>query len=43
MNDDLTRIAQSCLDGAENNTMNFPAIVGTLMQAGFESYAIDYC
>jgi uncharacterized protein YbcV (DUF1398 family) len=42
MNDDLTKIAQTCLDGAENNTMTFPEIVGTLMQAGFESYVIDY-
>jgi uncharacterized protein YbcV (DUF1398 family) len=42
MNDHLTKIAQTCLDGAENNTMTFPEIVGTLMQEGFESYAIDY-
>ncbi|WP_296706438.1 DUF1398 family protein [Rhodoblastus sp.] len=42
MNDHLTKIAQTCLDGAENNTMTFPDIVGTLMQAGFESYVIDY-
>lgn len=42
MNDHLTKIAQTCLDGAENNTMTFPEIVGTLMEEGFESYAIDY-
>ena len=42
MNDHLTGIAQTCLDGAENNTMTFPNIVGALMQAGFESYVIDY-
>lgn len=42
MNDHLIRVAQTCLDGAENNAMTFPDIVGTLMQAGFESYAIDY-
>ncbi len=42
MNDRLAKIAQTCLDGAENNTMTFPQIVGTLMQAGFESYGIDY-
>jgi uncharacterized protein YbcV (DUF1398 family) len=42
MNDHLTKIAQTCLDGAENNTMTFPDIVGTLMQEGFESYVIDY-
>lgn len=42
MNDDLTNIAQTCLAGAENNTMTFPSIVGALMVAGFESYVIDY-
>lgn len=42
MNEHLAGIAQTCLDGAENNTMGFPDIVGTLMQAGFESYVIDY-
>jgi uncharacterized protein YbcV (DUF1398 family) len=42
MNDHLAMIAQSCLDGAESNAMTFPEIVGTLMQAGFESYVIDY-
>ncbi|MEI9923413.1 MAG: DUF1398 family protein [Bradyrhizobium sp.] len=35
-------IAITCLRGAENNTMNFPEIVQTLMQAGFESYSIDF-
>src|ERR1700722_3475371 len=34
--------AKSCLLGAENDTMTFPVIVQTLIQAGFESYAIDY-
>jgi uncharacterized protein YbcV (DUF1398 family) len=38
----LTKIAQSCLEGAETDTMTFPQIVGTLMQEGFESYAIDF-
>lgn len=38
----LTRIAQTCLDAAEDNSMTFPQIVGTLMQEGFESYAIDH-
>lgn len=38
----LTRIAQGCLDGAENSTMTFPQIVGTLMQEGFEGYAVDF-
>lgn len=34
--------ARSCLQGAENGTMAFPEIVQTLMQEGFESYAIDF-
>jgi uncharacterized protein YbcV (DUF1398 family) len=33
---------KSCLQGAENSTMTFPKIVQTLMQEGFESYAIDF-
>lgn len=35
-------VAKTCLDGAEGNTMTFPQIVGTLMQEGFEGYAIDF-
>ncbi len=34
-------IAQRCKDGAENDTMTFPQIVGKLLEAGFESYAVD--
>ncbi len=34
--------AESCLLGAENNTMTFPEIVQTLIREGFESYAIDF-
>ena len=34
--------AKSCLHGAENNTMTFLKIVQTLMQEGFESYAIIF-
>jgi uncharacterized protein YbcV (DUF1398 family) len=42
MNAQRSKIAESCLHGAENNSMTFPQIVGELMQAGFESYAIDF-
>lgn len=35
-------IAQNCLDGAHDNTMSFPDIVGKLIEAGFEGYAVDY-
>ena len=38
----MTKLAETCLRGAETNTMTFPQIVGTLMQEGFESYAIDF-
>lgn len=34
--------ALACLNGAETGTLDFPAIVGRLMEAGFESYAVDY-
>ena len=42
MDDRLKHIAEKCLRGAEDNSMTFPQIVGTLMQEGFESYAIDF-
>jgi uncharacterized protein YbcV (DUF1398 family) len=38
----LTDIARRCLNGAETDSMTFPQIVGTLMQEGFEGYAIDF-
>ena len=38
----LSKIAERCLRGAESNTISFPEVVGKLMQAGFESYAIDF-
>lgn len=42
MNTHQQSVAQTCLAGAEENTMTFPQIVTMLMQAGFESYAIDF-
>jgi uncharacterized protein YbcV (DUF1398 family) len=42
MNDDMKATAEKCIHGAEDGTMNFPEIVGTLMAAGFEGYAIDF-
>ena len=38
----LIAIAQSCLRGAEDNSLTFPEIVGRLMKAGFEGYAVDF-
>jgi len=34
-------IARQCLEGAENDTITFPQIVGTLMEAGFDGYLVD--
>ena len=42
METQLMQAAEKCLRGAEDNTMSFPQIVGTLMQEGFESYWVDY-
>ncbi|ACK51423.1 conserved hypothetical protein [Methylocella silvestris BL2] len=42
MNDKQKATARSCLEGAEGEAMTFPQIIGTLMEAGFESYAIDF-
>ena len=35
-------LAQSCLDAANDGSMSFPAIVGTLSEAGFEGYEVNY-
>lgn len=37
-----TEAARACLAGAWNDTMAFPEIVGALMAAGFEGYAVDF-
>jgi uncharacterized protein YbcV (DUF1398 family) len=42
VNEHHRQVAKACLDGAENNSMAFPEIVGTLMQEGFEGYAVDF-
>jgi uncharacterized protein YbcV (DUF1398 family) len=34
-------VARQCLEAADTGAMTFPRIVGTLIEAGFESYAID--
>src|SRR5690349_21527898 len=38
---DWKDVARTCLEGAETGSMTFPQIVGTLMKAGFDGYAID--
>lgn len=42
MNDQLRPTAQKCLDAAYAGTMDFPAIVRALIDAGFEGYDVDY-
>jgi uncharacterized protein YbcV (DUF1398 family) len=42
MNVDQNTCAQNCLDAAEANTMPFLDIIGRLIEAGFESYTIDF-
>lgn len=42
MNDQQKATALACLEAAEHGTMTFPRIVGTLMEAGFEGYAVDF-
>lgn len=37
-----TATATACLDGAETGALAFPEIVQRLIEAGFESYAIDF-
>jgi uncharacterized protein YbcV (DUF1398 family) len=35
-------IAQKCLTAAYDKTMDFPDIIGLLIQSGFEGYIVDY-
>jgi uncharacterized protein YbcV (DUF1398 family) len=42
MDEKLSAVAQSCLDAAYEGTLDFPSIVRTLSEAGFEGYDVDY-
>ena len=42
MTEDQIAAARACLAAAERDTANFPEIVGALIAAGFESYAVDF-
>lgn len=35
-------IAEACLHAAHDRSLSFPEIVGKLIAAGFEGYAVDY-
>lgn len=41
MTDMQQDVARRCLAGAEEDNMTFPQIVGALIAAGFEGYAVD--
>lgn len=42
INEQQLAAARACLKAAENDSMAFPQIVGALMDAGFESYAVNF-
>ncbi|TCT07770.1 DUF1398 family protein [Aquabacter spiritensis] len=42
MDDRQIAAARTCPAGAETGAMSFPQIVGTLMETGFEAYAVDF-
>ncbi len=35
-------VAHTCLEASKSGTLTFPQIVGTLIEAGFDGYAIDF-
>jgi uncharacterized protein YbcV (DUF1398 family) len=42
MTEEQIAVARLCLCAAHDGSLGFPEIVGRLMAAGFESYAVDY-
>jgi len=42
MHADRTAVAEDCLKAAYEGSLSFPQIIGTLIQAGFEGYSVDY-
>lgn len=42
MNDKLKSIATGCFEASIGGSMSFPEIVATLLDAGFESYTVDF-
>ena len=42
MNQRQRMTAETCLAGATSNVMDFPEIVAALIDAGFESYEVDF-
>jgi uncharacterized protein YbcV (DUF1398 family) len=42
MNTTQRETAERCMHAAHDGTMSFPAIIGALLEAGFEGYHVDY-
>lgn len=42
MDAEQQNVARACHQFAENNSMSFPLIVAKLVDAGFESYTVDF-
>lgn len=42
MDSERIAVARACLDAAHDGTRSFPEIIGKLVGAGFEGYAVDY-
>jgi uncharacterized protein YbcV (DUF1398 family) len=42
MSTDWKEIARATMEGAEDDSMNFPQAVARLMEAGFDGYAADF-
>lgn len=42
MNTTQRETAERCMHAAHDGTMSFPAIIGALVEAGFEGYHVDY-
>ena len=42
MNPTQRETAERCMHAAHDGTMSFPAIIGALLEAGFEGYHVDY-
>lgn len=41
MKEDATAVAKRCVQASDDGTMTFPAVVGLLVEAGFERYHTD--
>ena len=42
MDAEQSAVAKACLDAAHEGSLSFPEIIGRLVGAGFEGYAVDY-